>query len=505
MSEGDAIFEAKAGSMQTHAVNGAVATGLAQVVKLPFQVASILVLARLLDPVDYGIYAMVDPLVSIALLLLNFGIFQAVIQFPALHRAQVSALFWAMLGTGVVGTGLFFACSPLISAFYHDPRAGALAAASSLFVLNSGLTNIPLALMNRQMKFGWLAVINAIGIAVGLVAGIVSASLGAHYWALAIDYAATSVVTLAGVWLGVGWLPREQPDFRSIIGMYKFGFGLMLSDAANIIARHTDSVLIGHYAGPAQTGLYDRGNKLALIPMERINQLLERLLLPILSRLNESGERYRRAYMRIIRQLMLLFAPGTVAVGVTAPVLIPFLLGAKWADAAPIFAWLALAALHQPVSMTMNFMFVSQGRVRAYLVWNIFSAVTTWASFIAGVRWGAVGVAAAFALSDVLIRLPFLWWWVSRAGPVKQSDLYGAAAPFAAGSAVAFTVLTLLQHIPFPSHLLLLAASAIVAYAVFLGVLTLFKGGRMAMADTVHLARTELPRFVPKLGRARGT
>ena len=80
MSETDPIFEARAGSMQTHAVNGAVAIGLAQLIKLPFQAASLLILPRLLTPVDYGVYAMVETIISAMGLFLNFGVGQAIIQ-----------------------------------------------------------------------------------------------------------------------------------------------------------------------------------------------------------------------------------------------------------------------------------------------------------------------------------------------------------------------------------------------------------------------------------------
>jgi PST family polysaccharide transporter len=501
MSDGDAIFEPGQGSMQTHAVNGAFAIGLAQLAKIPFQAASLLVLPRLLEPVDYGIYAMVDPLVAVSGLVLNFGISQALIQAPGLKRAQMSGLFWIMAGAGVVSALIMLAASPFVGAFFNEPRAGQVAAASSFFLVIAGLSNIPEALLARQMKFGWLAVISLVGVAAGLIVSIIAALVGAEYWSLTMGYGATVLTALAGVWLAVGWAPTEKPEFRSLLEYFKFGGAVMTSDAATLVAREADAILIGRFAGPAQLGFYDRGNKLTLIPIQRIHRILETLMVPILSRMREEGERYRYAYIRVIRQLMLFMTPGTVAVGVTAPVLIPFLIGEQWAPAAPIFAWLALSALHRPVSMTMNFLFISQGRARDYLIWSVFSAVTSVAAFIIGIRWGAVGVAAAFALSDVLLRLPFLWWWVSRAGPIKQSHLYGAAAPFAAGSAACFAVLMLLQRLPFANDFIQLAISAIAAYAVSWGVIALFQGGRKAMADTAGLVRTELPRL---LRRRRG-
>lgn len=65
--------------------------------------------------------------------------------------------------------------SPLISDFYNDPRAGAVAAVSSLFLIMTGLTNVHEALLNRQMRFGWVAMIGAVGMALGFVASLIAA------------------------------------------------------------------------------------------------------------------------------------------------------------------------------------------------------------------------------------------------------------------------------------------------------------------------------------------
>src|SRR4029077_4830856 len=139
----------------------------------------------------------------------------------------------------------------------------------SILIVMSGLTTVPEALLNRKMKFGWLAVISAVGIAVGFAVGRAPALLGAHYWALILDYAATSLVTLVGVWLGVGWRPSDKPDFSNLLSFFKIGAGVVGSYAANLISREADSVLIGRYVGPTQLGYYDRGNKLAIIPLQR--------------------------------------------------------------------------------------------------------------------------------------------------------------------------------------------------------------------------------------------
>ncbi len=487
--------------MQTHAVNGALAIGIAQLLRLPFQAASLLVLPRLLQPIDYGIYAMVDPLVSLSALILNFGISQAIIQAPGLQRPQVAGLFWITVVAGFAAAAIMLAGSPFVADFYNDPRAGMVAAVSSVFLIVTGLTNVHESLLNRQMKFGWVAMIGAVAMALGFVASLIAALLGAGYWSLVLGFAVQQVVSLLGCWLGVGWIPREKPSFQGLMHFYKFGAAVMVADGATVLAREADSVLIGRYVGGVGLGHYDRGNKLAIVPIQRINTMLQQLLLPILSRLNEEGERYRYAYLRVIRQLMLFITPGIVAVGVTAPVLVPFVIGEQWAPAAPIFAWLTLAAIHRPVSMSMDLLFISQARMRDYLVWSAFSSVTSVAAFVVGLRWGAVGVAAAFALTDILIRMPALWWWVTRSGPIKMADLYLSAAPFAAGAAAAFAVTSAMQRLPFSNDLVQIGASGVVAYAAAWGAAALFKRGRSTMTDSINLIRTELPRLMRR-GRA---
>lgn len=506
----DPIFNPKHDGMQTHAVNGAIATTIAQIVKIPFQAASILILPRLLSPEDYGIYYAVVPLISLSLLLHGVGIHQAIIQSPALSRGHVAALFWISTITGILGGALFFLAAPLVAhllsanwdqSAYADPRVTTLMAACAFFVVWAGVMNIPRAIMNRQMKFGWLAVIDAAGVGLGLLAGIAAAEMGAHYWALAIDYAVTCLVGLLGVWLLVGWLPTDKPDFNGIWRFFRFGGGLMASDILTLASRWGDNVIIGNRMSAAELGNYGQGNRLANTPLERIFLLFERLLLPILSRMVDNAERYRRAYLRIIRQLMLFMVPGTVAVGVTAPILIPFLLGDDWAGAAPIFAWLTIVALHQPVSMTMIFLFTSQRRAADNFIWSLFSVVTSLGAVLIGVQWGAVTAAAAFALSDILLRMPFLWWIVTRKGPIRMRDLYGAAAPFAAAALAIYLALTALTYAPFPSAFIELAVNAILAYAIGLGVVSLFKGGRGALADTVKLFNSETRRLLLRRGR----
>lgn len=109
--------------------------------------------------------------------------------------------------------------------------------------------------------------------------------------------------------------------------------------------------------------------------------------------------------------------------------------------------------------------------------------------------------AAAFALSDLFVRMPALWWWATRRGPIRLSDLCLTAAPFAAGSAAAFGVVNLVQLFAFSSDFMLLAVSALLAYAASWCTVCLFERGRATLRDSLRLIRTELPRLLRRPGK----
>ena len=122
------------------------------------------------------------------------------------------------------------------------------------------------------------------------------------------------------------------------------------------------------------------------------------------------------------------------------------LLGPQFRDAIPIFAWLGIATIFQPFTFAMGWLLISQGRTREMFQWSIFASVVSVVSFVAGLPWGPVGVAACYVIASGLIHLPSLVYWTTRSGPVQARDLAAPTAlPAALGSFV-FVGLTLLRH-----------------------------------------------------------
>jgi PST family polysaccharide transporter len=213
-------------------------------------------------------------------------------------------------------------------------------------------------------------------------------------------------------------------------------------------------------------------------PLHNINAPLGRVMLPVLSRLQDQPERYRRAYILAVRAIMMAAIPAVAVAASTSDRLIPFLLGERWSAAAPIFFWLSLAAFLQPLSSSTGWLFISSGRPGALLRWATFSTAIIVPALCVAVIWGAAAVAAAYFIA-VAATTPLLFIYCVRGTSVRTSDLYAVWAPHIIASSLTWAVIHfLMADWPF---IALLCVSLPLSYLLALAALWALPGGREAV------------------------
>lgn len=496
MSEPSAkdAFARPNGAMRGRAIGGAIKTSAAQFIRLGVQFVSIFVLSRLLPPSQFGLLAMVAPVVGFAALFQDLGLAQAVVQKEPLVQREVSGLFWIGLAMSVALALALSLLSPLVGWFYREPAVVPLTVAMSANIVLGGLMAIPSALLARRMQFGKLALIEATGAVVGLAVSIGAALLLHDAWALYLGNLAAALTPAIGYWWLARWLPLRPMRRAGVGGALRFGAGITGFNIANFFARNLDNVLIGRVWGERPLGLYDRAYKLLVFPLQQISAPVSRVMLPVLSQMNNDPQRYRAAYTRTLTQMMLVAVPGIAfMVGCSGP-LVTALLGRNWADAAPIFAILGLASFVQIPNNSTGWLFISQSRTRDYTLWGLFSALTSVASFAIGVPYGPRGVALAYMIGE-FIRTPMLWWFVGRRGPVSIGDLGRLAAPYFSGGVAALLVVrAVLAHLP-ARGIVPLASAFVAAYGTTLLWLCCFRHGREAIRQLSLLIASPIGRF----------
>lgn len=487
------IFDPPAGPLRKAVGRGAVAIAMSQALQVGTQIASVLILSRLLSPVDFGLVAMCAPVIALLGMLQNFGLVQATVQKKDLVGAEVNFLFWVNVAFSVTLALILVALSPAIALFYDEPQVGPLIAAMATTIVISGLGAQHGALMNRRMEFAKIAWLSVAGAVTTLAVAIAWALISPSYWAMFAGTLAGATLATTMTWLWSGWRPgrpRVAEDMRGLLG---FGAGITGFNLTNFFARNLDNVLIGRIWGSVELGFYDRAYKLLLFPLRQVSNPLSRVMIPALSRMTEEPGRYRHAYLRVLNLSLLVILPGVAWATAMADTLIPFLLGPQWEASAPIFMALGFAGLVQPLNNPAGWLFISQGRSTDYMIWGFVTAGIAITAFAAGIAWGAVGVAIAYAISEYLKTIP-LWHYVSRRGPVKSPDIWHACGPLMLAAHVSLGVVWLLRDSVTASALGSLTAGGLTSYAVFAVCILPFPSGRATLREGFALVAGQLNR-----------
>lgn len=405
------------------AARGALTVGGAQAIKFVLQFGGLIALARLLNPTDYGLIAMVMAIVGVAEIIRDFGLSAASVQARDLTDNQKSNLFWI---NTVIGAMLMFAALGLatpISQFYDEPTLVPLTQALSVSFLLNGIATQFRANMSRSLQFRRLVSCEILSQASGLTIGVGMALGGFSYWSIVGQQLGQSLVLVVLLGLFGRWrpgLPKRRANMR---GLLSFGGGLMGAQLLQYASKNIDAVVIGYNFGASSLGSYNRASQLVNNPLAQINAPASSLALPILSRLQDDSKRYNAFLLKgqqLALQLIVFSYAFAAAVGDAAVVLV---LGSQWEPAAPIFQILAIGAVFQAVGYATYWAFVSKGKTGALFRYSLCSRVITISAILAGAYFGVMGVAIAFTCG-VAFLWPFALYWVSRVTDVPARQMF---------------------------------------------------------------------------------
>jgi len=419
----DEPMEKPAGGLGNAAARGTSITLAMQGVRFVLQFCSLVVLARLLTPSDFGIVAMVTAIVGIADILRDFGLSSAAIQAKTLNNAERSNLFWVNVGIGCAGALVILLCTPLISRLYGEHKLAPIIFSLAWVLIISGVNTQFNAELSRSLRFKALAFADIGAQALGIAAAITVAALGGGYWAIVVQQIVVAVMTLTFNMAVCRWRPGLPRRSVSITRFFRFGGGVLGTQMINYATKNIDNVAIGAYWGAGPLGLYSRAYQLLMTPLAQINAPLTRVALPVLSRVQEDDVVYARYLKKA--QLVGCYLTATVFAmcAALAHPLVAVLFGPKWSGVAPIFALLSIGGVFRSISQISYWIFLSRGKTgqqfKQYLVTRPFMI----GIILAGLPWGPKGVAIGASIAYFLDWAISLWW-VGRAAHVDSRMLF---------------------------------------------------------------------------------
>jgi teichuronic acid exporter len=385
------------------ALRGMVWLGSARWAAQLFTWASMLVIARLLAPEDYGLVAIAMAFTGFLEVITDVGLGSALVQSRDLSKRDVEATMGATCLLGIAAGILIALTAPLWANIQGDPRIVPVIRVLAIGVPLGTALNVPYSMLHRRLAFNLVA-------RAQFVRGIVTAgvTLGAavllqSHWALVTG----ALVGRAAFTVMLLWAepikPRLPSSDTKIGGLLRFGGILTADRVLNYARANIDVALIGALLGTRMVGLYVMALSLARLPLEKLGSAFEPVAYPTFARLHDDKPALRRYFLGLSVGTMAIALPASFGLIVTAGILVPTVIGSQWIA---IVRPLQIAAIVTPLAfhlILVSALFNAMGQVKLSLRITTLISVLTILAVIVSVPFGIVGVAAATGLGFALV------------------------------------------------------------------------------------------------------
>lgn len=467
--------------LRQRTIRGSLAKLLSQGANVSIRVATLVILARLLDPKDFGIVGMATAFTGLLNLFRDFGLSAAALQQPRVTNEQISTLFWVNMLFGMMLTLLTLALAPAVAAFYHRPGLEAVTAVLGLsFFFNSAGTQ-HLVLLQRQMRFVTLSVIGFVSLILSTAIAIGGAMAGFGYWALVSIPVMLPLIATVGFWLTAGWIPGMPHRNVGLRSMIRFGGTLTVSGLIAYVGYNLDKVLLGRFWGADALGIYGRSYQILNMPTNNLNVAAGEVGFAALSRLQDDRSRFRNYFLKGFSLVLALTIPFTIACALFPGDVIFVALGPKWSAAAPILRFLAPTILVLAIVNPLGWLMCSLGLVGRCLKIALVMAPLAIIGYFVGLPYGPRGVACGYSVVMLFLALPLAAWSVHGTAVSFRDVLLTLSRPLASGvvaGTLAFALSQACGHLLAPLPRLLMETGVLfLTYAALL----LFVGGQKVL------------------------
>lgn len=370
--------------------------------------AAFLIVARLLSLTDFGIVSMAVILFSYLRYVGEFGLPATIVALREITDDQLAQLNSIAVVLGVVAFGLSCLMAFPVAYFFRLPHLVPVIIVTCLSLIALGVRTVPEGLLNKDMSFRWLSLVDA---GCDILAAIITVAMawsGYAYWALVFGNLGAAVTRSV---LMVSKRPHRfaWPRLGSIHKELRFGWQVLVSASASHAYARLDNATAGRVFGPGPLGAYTMAWNLANVPLEKVTALVTSVVHAYLAAVQKDLAALRR-YVRTLTELIALATfPATVGLGLVAREAVPLILGRKWESCVPVLEVLSAYAAFRSIVALLPKVLTAVGDAR-FVMWDELAALVILpCGFYVGTRWGISGIGWAWVIAYPLVALPLYW------------------------------------------------------------------------------------------------
>jgi len=479
-------------------VRGVAWTGL---IKWITQIAawlSTLLVARLLTPEDYGLVGMAAVYLGLLTMLSEAGLGTTVIAMRELRGAHLAQMHTVALLLGVAGFLVSYVVAGPLAAFFDAPALRwVLIALSANFVIMS-LRSVPQAALQRQLRFGRVALLDGANSLVTATTAVILAFAGFRYWALVLAALVGSTVA-SSIALASHPIGFRKPDLHELRDALRVSRDIIVASVAWYVFSNADFFVAGKLLGTAALGAYTFAWNLAYSVVEKVTGLVTGVTSSIFSAAKHDSALLRRYLTQITGVLALALLPATAGLALVAEDMLA-IVGDKWRAAVVPLRLLVLYAGVRSLTPILSQALTITGDTRYTMKRSVVAAIVLPIGFVVGARWGITGIATAWiVLHAPVVMFPLLRRVATHLGIGPSAYLPMLRPALVSTALMTVSVLALTAVVPDgvpPVALLVLKVVAgAVSYAAALGLL--FRQRVLALVRAVMQLRGDGPSVTP--------
>ena len=325
------------------------------------------ILARMLDPSDFGIIAMITIFFAVAQSFVDSGFSNALVRKTDRREEDLSTCFYFNIGVGIMAYIVLFLIAPLVASFYNQPILSPIIRITGLGVVLNSLCVVQQALFTIKIDFKSQAKVTLSATIISGIVGVILAYQGYGVWALVWQGVVMTLARMALLWLMSKWRPTTGFSKSSFNYLFGYGSKLLASGLLDTIYNNIYPIVIGKFYTPAQLGNYSRALSFAQLPSSNITSILQRVTFPVLSTIQDDIPRLQANYRRLLKLSAFIIFPLMIGLSVVAFPMIRLILTPKWEGCSLYLQIICFALMWYPIhAINLNLLQV-KGRSDLFL------------------------------------------------------------------------------------------------------------------------------------------
>jgi PST family polysaccharide transporter/lipopolysaccharide exporter len=387
------------------AMNGGKWITLSTAISTLFQFVQVAILARLLDPADFGIVSISNLIITFFQIFSNLGFSNSIISKQESDRTVLSTLYILNLLVGVVIFVVIHLTTPAIISFYHEPKLERVLHIASFFFLIAYFGQLYMFLLEKELRFKSVAMIDMAGTLIGAGVTITLAYNGFRELSLIIGSVVMQLVkTILQITFGRSLfrpilsfnLDRVKDHLR--FGLYNMGDGFL-----GFIQFNSDNIFIGGMLGVKMLGYYTIAYQLAIFPITKLNPIILQVAYPILAKMKDSTADLKKSYLKILDFISYCNLPLLAGLFITADSVIPLIYGPGWEKTIDLIHIFVFVGIFTCLSHPLYTLVFTKGKPSLLFYLNLGTLlIKIPLVYTFGTYWGVTGIAMAFLLATFL-------------------------------------------------------------------------------------------------------